>query len=183
MDPFKEAIKALHTRKDAAYGAAWKRRGERISALPNIARKVDRLEVFASKGVALEGEAVLDTVIDLFVYVTKYRLLLADQDASVAGRLLSRGARAPYSDEHANFDYLVDVSEFSDPGAMDAGTLIARALDEFERLWPAAEAGAAPKQRMSLATELSTSVEQLLGLLVRKDPQSAAEFTRKELGP
>jgi hypothetical protein len=38
--PLKAAIMRLHARKDASYAGAWKRRGERVSVLPNIARKV-----------------------------------------------------------------------------------------------------------------------------------------------
>jgi hypothetical protein len=39
-----------------------------MSVLPNIARKVDRLQAFADEGMALEGETVLDTALDLYVY-------------------------------------------------------------------------------------------------------------------
>ena len=38
------AVRRLHRAKDAAYRDAWKRRGEVISILANIARKADRLE-------------------------------------------------------------------------------------------------------------------------------------------
>src|SRR5260370_15928262 len=41
---FREAVARLHRAKDAVYRDAWKRRGEVISILANIARKVDRLE-------------------------------------------------------------------------------------------------------------------------------------------
>ena len=39
---FREAVRQLHRRKDAAYRDAWKKRGEVLSILANIARKVDR---------------------------------------------------------------------------------------------------------------------------------------------
>jgi len=38
------AVRRLHPAKDAAYRDAWKRRGEAISILANIARNADRLE-------------------------------------------------------------------------------------------------------------------------------------------
>ncbi len=44
QDVFREVVTRLHRVKDAAYRDAWKRRGEVISILANIARKVDRLE-------------------------------------------------------------------------------------------------------------------------------------------
>lgn len=182
MDRFKDAIKALHARKDEAYGAAWKRRGERISVLPNIARKVDRLEVFASKGLALEDESVLDTTIDLFVYLTKYRLFLADQDKSLASRFLPKGAPTPYSDEHRNFDYLIDVSDFSDAGANDVNATIGQIFDGFEKLWPAAEDGTSAERRMQLADEIATLTGQLLGKLVQHDHEAVAKFMREEIG-
>ncbi|HEX9540875.1 MAG TPA: hypothetical protein VGA04_22150 [Streptosporangiaceae bacterium] len=40
---FREALRRLHQAKDAAYRDAWKRRGEVISILANIARKAGRL--------------------------------------------------------------------------------------------------------------------------------------------
>jgi hypothetical protein len=45
---FREAVRRLHRAKDAAYRDAWKRRGEVISILANIARKVDQVEYYAS---------------------------------------------------------------------------------------------------------------------------------------
>lgn len=77
-DDFKLAIKRLHAEKDRAYGGAWKRRGELVSILPNIARKADRLENLVQTGATMRGESLLDTVIDLYVYVEKYRLFLAE---------------------------------------------------------------------------------------------------------
>ena len=63
---------ALHKEKDAVYGDSWCRRGEKVSILANIARKVDRL------GKAGAGDTELDTAMDLTIYLVKYRLWLAD---------------------------------------------------------------------------------------------------------
>jgi thymidylate synthase len=76
-DPFTEFVVKLHAEKHAAYGDSWKRRGEQIGILANIARKVDRL------GVAGGGDTSADTVIDLLVYLIKYRLWLREQYALV----------------------------------------------------------------------------------------------------
>lgn len=77
-DPFVEYVADLHAEKHAVYGPqSWKRRGESISILANIARKIDRL------GVGGAGDTAADTVIDLLVYLLKYRLWLTDQGAPV----------------------------------------------------------------------------------------------------
>ena len=67
---FRSEVINLHAEKDAAYGNSWCKRGEMLSILPNIARKVDRLEGGAETG----DETQLDTAIDLFVYTVKYDL-------------------------------------------------------------------------------------------------------------
>lgn len=57
----------LHEEKHAAYGDSWKRRGEMLGIMANIARKIDRL------GKNGAGETAADTAIDLLVYLAKYR--------------------------------------------------------------------------------------------------------------
>lgn len=63
---FYEFVRDLHATKHASYGDSWKKRGEKMSILANIARKVDRL------GVGDEFDSSADTVIDLLVYLIKY---------------------------------------------------------------------------------------------------------------
>ena len=70
QDAFRSEVIKLHAEKDAAYGNSWCKRGEMLSILPNIARKVDRLEGGAETG----DETQLDTAIDLYVYLVKYDL-------------------------------------------------------------------------------------------------------------
>lgn len=72
---FVQFIDDLHREKSAAYGDSWKRRGEQMSILANIARKVDRLD----SGKSTEDETSADTAIDLLVYLVKYRLWLSEQ--------------------------------------------------------------------------------------------------------
>lgn len=67
-------VDALHREKSAAYGDSWKKRGELFSIIPNIARKIDRLE----GGKSTEDEVIADTAIDLLVYLVKYRLWLGE---------------------------------------------------------------------------------------------------------
>ena len=71
---FYEFVTTLHAAKHASYGDSWKKRGEKLSILANIARKVDRL------GVADRFEAESDTWIDLWVYLAKYLCWLEDVD-------------------------------------------------------------------------------------------------------
>ena len=63
---FYDFVSNLHATKHKSYGDSWKRRGEKMSMLANIARKVDRL------GVGDQFESEADTVIDLWVYLAKY---------------------------------------------------------------------------------------------------------------
>lgn len=88
-DEFREAVTRLHRAKDAAYRDAWKRRGEVISILANIARKVDRLEYGIDRTPAAPDESQFDTAADLLVYCLKYQAYLADQDPETAARLFS----------------------------------------------------------------------------------------------
>ena len=67
-------ITTLHNTKHAAYGDSWKRRGETLGILANIARKVDRL------GKTDEHETALDTAVDLLVYLVKMGTWLYDQE-------------------------------------------------------------------------------------------------------
>lgn len=74
----------LHAEKNAAYGDSWKKRGEMLGIMANIARKVDRL------GVPGGGDTAADTAIDLLVYLIKYNLWLRQQagaqDAPTEGK-------------------------------------------------------------------------------------------------
>jgi hypothetical protein len=89
---FADAVRRLHRAKDAAYRDAWRRRGEVLSILANIARKVDRLEYGLGGAPATSGETLLDTAVDLLVYWLKYQAYLADIDHKTEP--LSDGAQA-----------------------------------------------------------------------------------------
>jgi thymidylate synthase len=60
----------LHAKKHASYGDSWKKRGEKMSILANMARKVDRL------GIGDEFDSSADTIVDLLVYTIKYECWL-----------------------------------------------------------------------------------------------------------
>lgn len=70
---FTKFLDELHRDKHAAYGDSWKKRGEMLGIMANMARKIDRL------GVPGGGDTAADTAIDLFLYAVKYHLWLEEQ--------------------------------------------------------------------------------------------------------
>ncbi len=109
----KEDLRSMHRMKSAAYGDSWKRRGELLGVLPNVARKIDRLRNQVNWH-AEDRESEADTWADLVTYLLKYQTLLADRDPAVAASLF--GSR-PSS-------YLSEQTEGSDgysDGSLDGG--------------------------------------------------------------
>jgi len=187
MSRLKDAIKALHARKDRAYEGAWKRRGERISIVPNIARKVDRIIAFAAGASEMVDESVLDTAIDLNVYCLKYLLFLAEEDSSLLGKLPLIAPAWPLSDREENFDQFVDAIGYENAGDMPLKSLLVHISDLFEELWPAVEAGSCAAKRFALADALCQASAQLIARLwldraglVEKFIQSEFELMSKE---
>jgi hypothetical protein len=72
-------LERLHRHKDAAYGDAWRKRGEVIAIFANMARKYDRLIVAFAERRPAATEALGDTVGDLCVYTAKYLTWIAEQ--------------------------------------------------------------------------------------------------------
>jgi hypothetical protein len=182
MSRLRNAIKTLHARKDRAYGAAWKRRGERISILPNIARKVDRLTAFVASGFELRDESLLDTAIDLNVYCLKYLLFLVDSDPSLLGKLSLRRPEWPLSDREENFDQLIEAANYEEAASKSSTELISRVSELFEKLWPAVEAGASTEKRFAMADELAKSSTQLLSRVCAEEAGAVELFIKNELG-
>lgn len=77
------AASELHISKHVAYGDSWKKRGEQMSIMANIARKVDRLG-----GAETEDETSSDTAMDLMIYLAKYMTWLEDE-ASIVNKTTS----------------------------------------------------------------------------------------------
>ena len=91
LEDLRNEIVALHREKSAAYGDSWKRRGEQFSIIPNVARKIDRLERIEA-GHPAGTEPVYETLLDLFVYLVKYQTFLAEPTEShTPTELLSDG--------------------------------------------------------------------------------------------
>lgn len=175
---FKEAVRDLHARKNTSYAGSWKKRGERISVLPNIARKVDRLSAYAESGSVMEGETILDTVVDLYVYAAKYRLFLADLEGADI-RPFGEQSPRPFSDHDANFELLLNAAEFG-TGKADFRQQIGLMAEEFEDLWRAADKDRPLSERQDKAQVFVSLVEHLMGLILAAEQRAVREFVRKE---
>lgn len=171
------AIKSLHARKNHSYAGSWKRRGETVSVLPNVARKVDRLSAFVESGSILQGETVLDTAIDLYVYLLKYRLLSAERLGNELIGLPNESPQ-PLSDHDSNFNKSVDLFP-PDFDAKDSRMLIHEIIHEFEELLARAQANDSEDRlrRVSLLSELAA---KLVGALATSDPGAVAKLVRDE---
>lgn len=178
------AIKRLHAEKDAAYSNAWKRRGELISIIANIARKVDRLEQVAAGGPITRDESLVDTAIDLLVYGLKYQTYLADTDTDVAARLFG-AARPPFSDGRGGFEALFDALDLSAldmqarvPSAADASAAVVAAFNDLESCFANALAPAPAGERLERAVRLTDATTQLVAAVWRETPTPCGEFLK-----
>jgi thymidylate synthase len=105
-DGLYDTITLLHKVKSLAYGDSWKRRGERIGIMANIARKVDRLENVDPVNTEVD-ETALDTAIDLLVYGVKYLTYLVDKGEAPVPATLA-GNDTPASDGLQGFNTLLE---------------------------------------------------------------------------
>ena len=176
------AIRRLHKAKDAAYRNAWKKRGEVIGVLANVARKVDRLEYVTEGAPPTQDEPLLDTAIDLFVYSIKYQSFLADQDNSVAAILFHRrSVLSPYSDGRAGFEYLLsrvkldELQKTALPSAMAVGQVIT-AFNDLEACFSATVADQSALVRLGRVQALTEATVRLLGSLAHEAPELYHDF-------
>ena len=179
-----ELLERLHRHKDAAYGDAWRKRGEVIAIFANMARKYDRLLVAFNEQRAAATEPLGDTVADLCVYAGKYVTWIAEQhpadldaaslplpDASViAARVGPDALRAVLAAVPTAVDHLPARSS----------TAWARVRTSFDALEAALMAQATPdapmdrlldftaKARIAWALTLDSAI--LLACLDRDDP-------------
>lgn len=146
------ALRTLHRRKSAAYGDSWKRRGELVGVLANIARKVDRLEMLQDLQ-AGDPEPWSDTVADLAVYLIKYLTYLADADSAVAQTLFESDSRDVYSDGVEGFEALLARLE---PVEREPHLAVAELVGMYEQLEQGARMETLPmKERARMAAEMA----------------------------
>lgn len=99
---FKKYIADLHAEKHKAYGDSWKRRGESMGIMANVARKVDRL------GVSDSQETSADTAIDLSVYLIKYNLWLLEKYDYLDAQFGERDLTKDLSDGEAPVRHVIE---------------------------------------------------------------------------
>lgn len=161
-------VNTLHKVKSAAYGDSWKRRGELLSILPNIARKVDRLE-----RLDLENTAPLvafDTAVDLFVYSVKHMTYRAD--------LESRDGLISWSDGTDGFEALAGPIMAHVGDRVDVETARSMVLRDFRAVEQLVDGGAEDSTSRATAIEvLAASAWMLLMSIVRANPWVVREAT------
>lgn len=136
----------LHREKSTAYGSSWKRRGERFSILPNVARKVDRLAMWGA-GAPMASETIQDTALDLLVYAIKYQTYLTD----LAAERPNFGGQK-WSDGPDGFEVL--VRELDVPPDLAIADAIARVGDAYSRAERAADEDLPIAERQIRVAEL-----------------------------
>lgn len=177
-----DGIKRLHQQKSAAYGAAWKRRGELTSILANIARKVDRLAEYGQTGFELGDETIFDTVIDLFVYSVKYVLYLLERLPGRANEALPANAPQPFSDHVANFNWIIDHLKDSVSTPFHAETLENEIAATFEDLHALAQKGdPSLENRLEVAIKLRDLAFALAQRFLKARPDLLSALPRIDL--
>lgn len=178
----RDAVCRLHREKDAAYRNAWKKRGEVLSVLANITRKVDRLEYVLDGALPTRDESLLDTAVDLFVYALKYQTYLADLDSEVAQRLFRQsGISDPYSDGPAGFEYLLSRVDLSALDAervtvTEAASRVTTRFGELEACFTGVSASHPVAVRQSAVEALTDATMRLIGALSREIPALYGDF-------
>jgi len=125
------------------------------SILANIARKVDRIEQYKLTSAKLEGESILDTAVDLFVYSAKYVLFLSEQPDSPNFLQLPAGSPRPLSDHTTNFDWQVDNMTTASDENGEIAEISSKIILQFEELHSAASVpNARLDDRVKLALQL-----------------------------
>ena len=180
-DTCRLAIRALHREKNAAYRDAWKKRGELISIVANIARKVDRLEYASAGAHGLRDESVVDTAVDLLVYCIKYKTFLADMDEAVAALIFKIPASRPYSDGREGFESAlgtVDLSVVDNSTArVDEETCgVVMRFGDLVACFSGVTAVCTPSIRLEKVDLLIGSTVNLVGALRRVDDAGFRRF-------
>lgn len=173
---FRCSVRHLHYSKDRAYHNSWKRRGELISILANIARKVDRLEYAIGGSRPTPDETIMDTAVDLLVYSLKYQTYLADLDEDSAPDELRGRVAPPYSEGLTGFEVLLDTLDLTTLERADgptvgvSGTAVISTFNELERCFSNNPAPAPVRDRMALARRMVVAVLDVIAALRRTTP-------------
>lgn len=182
-DELRDAVIALHRLKDHHYGPSWKKRGERTSILPNIARKLDRLASFDSTSDAVD-EPWLDTSVDLLVYAVKYMAFLRDQAGVPGPSDADTWSDGPTGFEQLLPDLLAQGMPRNDVPDGSVHQLVRECEDIFLAIEQAAEARAELPVRQELAASLASAALRVVVAIAAVFPgTTAVELSRwKRIG-
>lgn len=155
----------LHRVKDAMYGDSWKRRGEQMGILANVARKVDRLVMYTPS--APEGtESFLDSAVDLLIYSVKYDTYLSDM----------LGLRPPadeaWSDGTAGFEETLKAVQPLVGEEVSASERTRTIAEVFHELEEAVAVGSSAAEKAVRVRALSDQAAALVMALCRENPAS-----------
>jgi hypothetical protein len=181
-DRLRVAMVCLHRAKTRDYGTAWKKRGEVLSVLANIARKVDRVGTVAGRDVATHDESILDTYIDLLIYSLKYETLLADASADTARELRLRPSPdGGHSDGVNGFEQLLAALDLSplDATSEPAGVApqdIAAAFTAIERCFSGLTPSTPVIARLLATKNLAEITVRAIADIAKAKPQLIEDF-------
>jgi hypothetical protein len=180
-EQIRKAVLHLHRAKNAAYGNAWKKRGEVMSILANLARKVDRLEHVLDGASATTDESILDTSVDLVVYSLKYQTFLADHDIILAVALFDEAeGNKSYSVGTTGFEVLLSrldltpLDHIDGPDTSEAAASVVTAFSALEHCFT--DTPPAPELRLKLVQVLTNATVIFLGALRRERSECYQEF-------
>lgn len=168
-EDFTKFVGDLHESKNAAYGDSWRRRGEMVGILANIARKVDRL------GRPGAGDNELDTRVDLMLYLVKYQLWLQVR-AGYATEQLLNGAPHHRSVMHAVSRLEGRAESWRGEVYSDEG-LTKTTQENFEALAKLVESGAKGKTVSALVQKMTDDAYRMAKHQHRKEVLATKQFT------
>lgn len=179
---FVSAVRSLHKAKDAAYRDAWKRRGEVVSIVANIARKVDRIDYAGIGAPSTLDEHLIDTAVDLLVYSIKYKTFLADADQNVAISMYAGSVPGPYSDGLAGFDHALERVDFAELDnayqLADASRGVVAAFDSLLACFSGVTPTNSVVARSQCTSQLASSTVRLIAAARRVNPQQFTAFLK-----
>ncbi len=187
-----DLLARLHRHKDAAYGDAWRKRGEVIAIFANLARKCDRLIIGIAEREPAGTDPLADTIGDLCVYAAKYLTWLAetqpdafDAHSDVVGATDATARRGPAALE-AIFAALTSQPALTGPAPDDSSLGWRQVQDVFTVLETGLMAQSDPEaapgellswsQKIELAWALTAATGWMLTLLASEAPSRLDEL-------
>lgn len=175
------AVANLHRAKSTVYGDSWKRRGEVLGIMANVARKVDRLEALDVGVPAGEDESTFDTLVDLLVYLLKYQTWLADEDGIVRVRLFGDEATGQASEGSYFFDILLERTMTVQPSSNASIPGVINHFRALEALFIDGRASATPLQRLGAVEAMVADCRSVITEWAELNPRQATRYVARAL--